>query len=223
MLQRQKMVKFLQMIFLTFFFFLGACAHQAPRVENKPLATSHQKEWLPQGFVTHDNWLGMNIDTHPVNEVRTQIEQIGGVPLLSRGEAHITVLTPPEFEKIKEKMPMNKIEEVAMNMEIQRSKWKPICIGTFADPKSKGKIQNKTYYIVIESDSLIELRREIYRLYLAAGGEVSAFSPHQFYPHITIGYIEKDLHEVDGAIKNTQTCLFDLVTPQGEKLTHWNQ
>jgi len=213
------MVKFLPWTFLM----LGSCATAPQKREHKPLATTHQKEWIPQLFISHDNWLGMNVDFKPINELRTQIEQISQTPLISREEAHITVITPPEYEKIKDKISMKDIESIAAEVDIQRSRWKPICVGSFTDSKSKSQVPSKTYYIVVESNSLLELRREVYRRYLAAGGNVSAFTPHHYFPHITIGYTEKDLYESDGAIKDTQTCFFDLVTPTGEKITTWNQ
>lgn len=214
MLESSSLVKFLPLIFSIF----CACSTQQKK-PSEPLATTHQKEWRPQEFQPHENWLGMNIEYRPIEQIRKQIEQISGATLLNRNEAHITVVTPVEYDAMKEKLSITAINKIAEKMEIQKSHWKPICVGSFTDPKIKN---NKTYFIVVESNSLLEIRREIYQQYLAAGGSAGSFIPHHYYPHITIGYVEKDIYESDGAIKDTQTCFFDLATPDGKKITSWN-
>ena len=166
-------------------------------------------------FLPHEDWLALPVDHKPVNEIRVQLEQFSKTTLKDRGEAHITVLTPPEFAKLKSKLSMSEINKLATELNLTESRWTPICI---AEARLQSDPKLVTYYIVVRSQELLTIRQNIMKEFLARGGESSQFDPNHFYPHITIGYTERDLHEQDGVIKNTQNCIYELTSFDGKPL-----
>lgn len=200
---------------------LSGCGH-APVVDPEitALTTTPQSQWRPQIFISYPDWLGMNIDPVPVDQIRQQLERISGTSLKSRGETHITVFSPVEYKKIQSKMDMTELELVAHQMDIQKTTWTPICVARGVDQKNSG---NVTWYIVVEAKGLLELRREVLRRFVKNGGNPADFDPANFYPHITIGFTDRDLFYTDGVIKDSRNCSFDLVTPEGQKITSWTR
>jgi hypothetical protein len=80
----------------------------------------------------------------------------------------------------------------------------------------------KTYYVLVEAAGLESIRGEIYRRYVERGGDRYAWAPRRYNPHISIGFTERDLFEQDGVTKDRSQCAYELVSPEGDKLTHWN-
>jgi 2'-5' RNA ligase len=68
-------------------------------------------------------------------------------------------------------------------------------------------VEEKTFYIVVESPELVAIRQEIQNLFLLKGGNEKDFVAENFYPHITIGYTKRDLHDEDGIIKDAKSCI----------------
>lgn len=146
----------------------------------------------------------MNINFAPVKELFNQINQeVTLNKKKARTEAHITVITPVEFRNVLEPvgLDINEINRIALNNNIQKSQFDVICIGK-AERESKS-----TYYLVIKSEDLLKIRREVFKVYIAKGGVPSRWDPELFYPHITIGYTDRDLHlESDGVYKGINSC-----------------
>lgn len=165
--------------------FVGAgCAHrpQSPRL----------------AFTPHKDWLGLQLPVADFAELRKFIEEQLGKPLKNRGEAHITVVTPPEF------MSMGvKIEDLenAVRDDIQAAEWRALCVGV----GEKGSEQ--TYYVVVDTRDLFKVRKKIATL---SGVRPGSFDPDHFYPHVTLGFTERDLHEQDGVIKDKNSCRFEI-------------
>ena len=70
---------------------------------------------------------------------------------------------------------------------------------------SISSIDNKveeTFFLIVESKNLRIIREEIYKRFVSKGGNQKDFDPHWFFPHITIGFTKRDLHESDGILKN---------------------
>lgn len=158
-------------------------------------------------FIKHEDstsYLAMNLNYEPFKKYLTTVDQFTYRPVQSRGEAHITVITPPEFnDDLSKFVSIQEIDQIASKLNIQQSKYKPVCLakGTLVD---KDKFL-ETYYIVIESENLLKIRQEIADLYNKRGGK--KFNPLHFYPHITIGFTDRDLHESDGVIKDAKSCM----------------
>ena len=162
-------------------------------------------------FIAHEvqkpygQYLIMNINFSPVKNLFLELDQHLGSTLnkkQARTEAHITVITPPEFDLVLGKvLTIQEINKLALKMEIQEFDIKVICVG-------KGDYKkDSTYYLVVRSRKLKDLRKRIFDLYKKKGGDASQFDPNLFYPHITIGYTKKDLHlGPHGVKKGINSC-----------------
>ncbi|PCI39724.1 MAG: hypothetical protein COB53_02860 [Elusimicrobia bacterium] len=122
----------------------------------------------------------------------------------ARTEAHITVITPVEYDTVlKTHVPIAEIHEIASELKIQEAAFQAICMGRARSADGK----RATYFLVVESKPLRGLRAEVFRRYRARGGEPSRFDPEHWYPHITIGYTDGDLHQqIDGVMKGRNAC-----------------
>ena len=121
--------------------------------------------------------------------------------LKTRGEAHITVITPPEFEILKTKISPARIHAIASEFLNKSISFQHLCLG-----EGEKKIQNQTelvFFIVVIAPELLQLRRT-----LAEEGHFNKkeFNPDLFFPHITLGFTERDLYFEDGIIKNQDSC-----------------
>lgn len=157
----------------------------------------------PAGFISHRDYLAMNLPFEPVREVLLQLER-SGLRLNNRGEAHITVITPPEFAKLASELAMVDIERIAAL--IQKARFRVICLGR----GTKG--QDQTFFLVVESDDLKQIRRKIAAEFKTRGGAPTDFDPDRFYPHVTVGFKKRDLHEADGVIKDHRSCVSSLAS-----------
>lgn len=63
-----------------------------------------------------------------------------------------------------------------------------------------------TFYIVVKSQDLMEIRKEVEKLYIKRAGQPGQFRAERFYPHITVDFNKRDQHESDGLIKDKTTC-----------------
>lgn len=169
--------------------------------------------YLPVSFVSHAQekapYLAQNISYLEIQNIKEKLETKIGKKLKNRGEAHITVITPPEYEILKEKLSITAIDEIASISKMQEYPFEALCVG-------KGQLVNdetkETYFVVVKSKALIELRKKVKETYMLAGGKSSDFDAEVFYPHITIGFTERDLHLQDGVVKNSSSCYMQLDT-----------
>ena len=166
----------------------------------------YQNKDLPfishQGSGDFENYLSMNINYSPVKELLKQWVNKLGKPLKNRGEAHITVITPIEFSgTLKRLVTQEEIDQMAINRNIQGSSFDVTCLGS-------GKAgRDATYFIVVESSDLLEIRKDVQKLFVHRGGDPLAFDPSSFHPHITLGFTSRDLHQADGVVKDKRSCL----------------
>jgi hypothetical protein len=169
-------------------------AHDLSSIEL--LATSNQK----RAFVSHNDWVGMQLAPEPFFEIRERLEKTEG-PLKNRGEAHVTILTPPEFKSFGDKLSINEIE-AGISDDVQAARWTSICLGQgnlTSDPKLK------TFFIVIDSPDLVAIRHKI-KIMANLKNTGRDFNPEAYTPHITVGFTERDLHLQDGVIKDRSAC-----------------
>jgi 2'-5' RNA ligase len=152
-------------------------------------------------------YLAMNIDFDSISTIRKDVEKMEKLSLLNRGEAHITVITPPEFEQLRSVLTIELLNEVAQLNRIQETPFEIVCVGRGQLKESKKTLS--AYYVVVAAPALITLRHTIAILYKTRGGLAADFNPDNFYPHITVGFTERDLHQSDGVVKSKATCLID--------------
>jgi 2'-5' RNA ligase len=159
-------------------------------------------------FEKHPNYLSLTTPYEPVRKLHEELQSREGKQLVTRGEAHITVITPPEFNVLKTKLSITDLNAIAEEKNIQTSDIEPICVGKGSAPIS-GREEN-TYFIVVGSNRLREIRTQIAELYEKRGGSQTLFDPAKFFPHITVGFTKADLHEHQGVIKDRRACVYDL-------------
>lgn len=153
-----------------------------------------------------DTYLAKNIWFEPVQAYWKNLQRVLGATLINRGEAHITVITPPEYYSVlRQHTSIAEINQIADSLRMQEMKFEIVCLG-------RGQIRidgvlERTYYLVVRSPDLLRLRTAIYDRYLQNGGKKGAFNPDNYYPHITVGFTKRDLHESDGIKKGDNTCI----------------
>lgn len=188
---------------------VGIASAEETRITAKAVSLSGKnlKFISHQGPGAFDNALAMNTGYKPIQEMRPVIEKVIGRPLSflkswdANGEAHITTITPPEYHQVlSAKLSMNEIDAIAKRFKIQQSDIKVFGIGS-AKVKTDGK-DEETFFVLVDSLNLRKIRLAIYEEFVRKGGEPSAWDPTWFFPHITIGYTKRDLHETDGVVKN---------------------
>lgn len=167
--------------------------------------------YLPIDFISHAQektpYLAQNVSYSEIKNIKENLEVKIGKKLKNRGEAHITVISPPEYEIIKEKLSMTAIDEIASISKMQEYPFEALCVG-------KGQLANdeskETYFVVVKSKALLGLRKKIKETYVQAGGKTADFDAEVFYPHITLGFTDRDLHLQDGVVKNSSSCYMQL-------------
>ncbi|MFK8032279.1 MAG: 2'-5' RNA ligase family protein [Gammaproteobacteria bacterium] len=160
----------------------------------------------------YESYLVQNIPFEPLSDLRQKIEEQFDVSLKHRGEAHITVITPPEFERLSSHLSIDEINELASET-IQSMTYQPVCLGrgrSRGQPPDEGTIMT-TFFIVVTSRELVALREQIATAYRQAGGTEPAFKT-QYHPHITLGFTHRDLHDSDGVTKDETSCVAGIGT-----------
>lgn len=177
------------------------------KVFNAP-PTTEKAEFIPH---TEEKpfkaYLAMNLPYAPYQALHEQLQKAEGITLTTRGEAHITVITPIEYDKVlKKHLSIAEIHKIAEAAKIQDTPYTPVCIGS-GQKVIDGKIE-KTYFVVVESPGLIDLRGQIEEAYVKNGGKLQDFVPEKFSPHVTLGFTARDLHAEDGVTKQRGSCLY---------------
>ncbi len=208
--------KIAQILVLSAFFFTYSCDLTAQTKAAEIMVGAAVHETMPftkhTGAGAFDNYLTFDVSYAPIKAVFEQVQKYVGASnvLKNRGEAHITVITPPEYNNVLSKaLTMNDINEIASAINIQQSKFTVTCLGR-AQVLVEGKGE-QTYFIVVHSEDLLNLRRAIFKRYVEKGGEPSLWDPAHFYPHITVGFSKQDLHEEgQGVKKGENSCLLSI-------------
>lgn len=159
-------------------------------------------------FVANQGYLVQNILFVPINHLKRVIESELNITLKDRGEAHITVISPPEFSDIKNYISMREINELAQEKQLQTMPFTTTCVGTRA--LFINGILEQPFYVVVKSQALVDFRHLILKTVKEKGYVGSDFDPEIYFPHITIGYKNRDLHAQDGVIKDESSCLWQL-------------
>lgn len=155
-------------------------------------------------------YLVKNINFKPIEKIRTYIESKRGVSLKHRGEAHITVVTPPEFNTIKKWNPdfeMDDVHELVRPL-IQLINFRILGIGSLEGKNSNNQF-SQVFFLIVESRGLRALRKLI-----AAEWQIPKiiFNPEDQDFHITIGFTVSDLFAQPNfpARKEISSLQFDL-------------
>ncbi len=186
-----------------------------PRPHTGPFLTFEDTKLA--GSARFRNYLVLNTSFAHAEALRKELEaellRRGDIsnPLKHRSEAHITVLTPPEYEVsmgMAEKirggqtqdpsfLSMAEIQELADAVPLSSLKTEVVCVGRLQ------KDNRQVFYVVVEAPTLVELRRRIHKLFVEKGGDPQAFDPEKYFPHITLGFTHSDLFHAN---KDASSC-----------------
>ncbi|KAI8361728.1 hypothetical protein BD560DRAFT_404536 [Blakeslea trispora] len=159
-------------------------------------------------FIEHvagnSSWLGMNFDFQYVKPVAEALNSTE-FPLLSRGESHVTVITPPEFAVLATGgVTIDQVNKIAHDLNIQSSKAKIVCLGK-EDVVISG-VRKIVYQLIMDIPNLVKIREEIFKIYANNGGNTALFDPHSFWPHLTVGFTSSDVFVESGVYKGYNVC-----------------
>jgi hypothetical protein len=212
-------------LLFVFAFLLGSCVHVNSRL---PLISIHDlkpsmpadfyKSRLPAtaGNLIANGYLGINLPYEAFAALTKHIEKVEKTTLQTRGEAHITVITPPEMKILNKNLSPTEIQRLADGWDLQKTPFRALCVG-------RGQRDlDKTYFVVLVSEKIFQFRGEIQKLFEKKGGEKESFNAEDYHPHVTLGFTNKDLHIQDGVIKDERSCfyLFDKETENLLSRTH---
>ena len=181
------------------FYLMCVIGAYAPAHAAKHLPTLHVEKTYASSLKTESSYVAQNLKFEPFDQLRTDLENRLKTKLKNRGEAHITVITPPEWKVLSQKLTINEVNEWALSDKLHLAPYRPHCVGTF---KLK---DDSTYFVVVESLALLQFRQKLKREFDQRHGQ-GDFDPDHFSPHITLGFTHKDLHEQDGAKKDDSSC-----------------
>lgn len=191
--------------------------HGLPLIASSALTNGKSQPFIEHIGAPGDRYgttLAMNTPNAPIASLRRQIsEQLGlSSPLkfftgfAKEGEAHVTTVTPVEYhDKLRGFVRPETMTQIALQYNIQASDLQILGIGKGSTVR--GGNNQDTYFVIVHSENLLRIRRAIYEEYLRNKGPAENWDPEHFYPHITIGFTDRDLHEVDGVIKDLQHSL----------------
>lgn len=148
---------------------------------------------LFDGASPYGKYISLDVSYLPVESLFKQLKGIHP-NLKNRGEAHITVLTPIEYHCIflPQGVTIDDLKSVINRNE--NKQFKLLSIG------NGYKDLDETFFIIAESNDLLEIRKK----FKALLKDPSKFNHMNFYPHITLGFTKRDLHESDGVFKNEE-------------------
>lgn len=138
-----------------------------------------------------------------VNALIPQLNALYKLNLEDRREAHITVISPPDFQTSLTKVFTVNEMLYRYSSNIQDLPFKIVCVGS----RKSSDGQNLVFYLVVESPKLSEIRFDLAKeadLRARAQSIPLVFKPEVFYPHITIGYVKGDVFEFS---KGIESCL----------------
>lgn len=196
------------MSFLLSLFFVGLVSAK-DFISCEPLLVKPESRFLSMT----EKVIQVPLEFEPIAQLRQAVERRIGRQLLSRGEAHITVIKPQELSFLEGVLSRSDLEKLIASFELHPEKLNAICVG-MGEARLGGK-RESTYFVVLEAPELFSFRRQVAtevanRSLKTRGSRRSTFDAADFYPHITLGFSSRDLHEQHGVVKNVKSCLYPI-------------
>lgn len=160
-------------------------------------------------MVLGKDYIALDLEFAPIETLRRQVEAHIGRALVHRGEAHITIISPPEHRVLTQLFSASEIaNQMKLALAQQNALIEATCIGK-GEAMIDGQLA-QTYFIVVKAEALFEFRQGLEREFRRRGGDSNAFRAARFFPHITLGFTKRDLHETDGVVKDGGSCFLTL-------------
>ncbi len=192
------------MIFLVLCFSLTSFAVETFTSDIKGLESLEKRPY----FKPESDWVGIPMPYGPVEKIREELEKRIGKKLQHRGEAHITVITPPEFRILSQTLKMNTIDKIVAKEGSMKAPIKVLCLKKVT--AVLGEKTEESWFISVESAELREFRNQVWRRFVANGGIPEDFAWKRWAPHITVGFTSRDLHDEDRISKEKAECTYEL-------------
>lgn len=152
---------------------------------------------------SEDGALIRSVHYPAVNALIPQLNALYKLDLEDRREAHITVVTPPEFQSGIRKVFNVKEMLDRYSPSIQNLPFEVVCVGS----RTSSNGNNRVFFLVVKAPALAAIRFDLSieaTLRANERGIPLVFKPEAFWPHITIGYINGDVFEFS---KGPESCL----------------
>ncbi|CAN5615217.1 hypothetical protein BH10BDE1_BH10BDE1_08670 [soil metagenome] len=151
------------------------------------------------------DYVSIVFDFATFEAARLDLESRISLPLRNRGEAHVTVISPPEFKILAKVLSPKEIRStVEKEIDLKKGDASPVCIGEGV------AADDRTWFVVIEMPSLKKARRQVAALFVKKGGVAADFRSEEVYPHVTLGFTKRDLHLQDGVVKAVTSCKYPI-------------
>lgn len=199
---KKRSLSFLIFIFLTSF------AHAESVTPSMDLSKEIEAVDKRPYFLSHPDWLAVPLPFTPIDQLRQKLEAHLKVKLQHRGEAHVTIITPPEWSILSQVLNMDELEKLVLKEKLMKSKLKVKCLKKVT-ATLKGR-QEDSWFVAIDSPGMKDFRQEAWRLYVARGGSGDDFKWQRWAPHITVGFTARDLHDEDQVNKEKVDCAMDI-------------
>ncbi|KAF9096277.1 hypothetical protein BGX23_011667 [Mortierella sp. AD031] len=157
-------------------------------VINKRVLRTSTVPFIPHtGNATFTNWVGLNVDFKYIQPVFQKVNStlsLGNGTLISRGESHITVILPPEYDNILKK-----------------------CLGRVQAVTQPGNVFQQSVQLIVKNyKDILAYRQDVFKLFVKKGGNPALFAAENYQPHLTLGFKNRDLFVEDGVFKGKNAC-----------------
>lgn len=154
-------------------------------------------------------YLSITLPKEPIAQLRKSICEHYKVDLKHRDEAHITVISPFEYEHyLQPHISPTKLLELAQEHLRLPLGFEIIGMGCVTK-RQKNLI---SFFVLINAPLLFSFRDRLLESLKQKTKKSINFSPSDYYPHITIGFNHRDLHkERDDIIKDRSSIISNLI------------
>ncbi|KAF9329605.1 hypothetical protein BGZ91_000493, partial [Linnemannia elongata] len=160
------------------------------------------------------NWVGLNVDFKYIQPVFQKVNTtlaLGNGTLTSRGESHITIILPPEYDNILSKagVTMEELNALATkNNRLQRARFDIECLGRVQAVTQPGNVFQQSVQLIVKNyKDILAYRTDVFKLFVKKGGNPALFAAENYTPHITLGFKNRDLFIEDGVYKGKNACI----------------
>ncbi|KAF8969086.1 hypothetical protein BGZ46_010733 [Entomortierella lignicola] len=193
--------------------------HEKPIVINKKVLDGAAVPFVKNtGNALFTNWVGLNLDfayVKPIFDLVNSTQSIANGTLLSRGEAHITVILPPEYDNILHPagVTIDELNALALHKnQLQRSKFEIECLGRVQVVSQPDGVYQQAVQIILKNfQDIVNYRWLVFDLFVKKGGNPALFDPANFLPHITVGFRHRDIFVEDGIFKGKNACIRKMI------------
>lgn len=166
------------------------------------------------------NWVGLTVDYKYVKPVFDLVNSTASfnnnTALLSRGESHITIILPPEYDNILHPagVTIEELNKIAVNPKrpLQKARFGIECLGRVQVVSKPDNVYQQAVQIILKDyQDIVAYREEVWKLLVKKGGNPALFDAANFLPHITLGFKHRDIFVEDGVFKGKNACIHSLV------------